>query len=132
MQVLITSYIRGEEDSTHLALTDRGREVVDTLTVMQLFFISHNMGKDSTSLDCKDTFLQAFLSNSLGSMKGQNITVDLVATEQENNDHLGIHACIKYVHGVENILRLGVACRSTARRNMLAVAIDVKDVGNCS
>ena len=83
MQVLITSYIRGEEDSTHLALTDRGREVVDTLTVMQLFFISHNMGKDSTSADCKNTFLQAFLSNSLGSMKGQNVTVDLVATEQK-------------------------------------------------
>ena len=83
MQVLITSYIRGEEDSTHLALTDRGREVVDTLTVMQLFFISHNMGKDSTSLDCKDTLLQAFLSNSLGSMKGQNVTVDFVATEQK-------------------------------------------------
>ena len=73
---------QGEADSTHLAFTDRGREVVDTLTVMQLFFISHNMGKDSTSLDCKDTFLQAFLSNSLGSMKGKNVTVDLVATEQ--------------------------------------------------
>ena len=82
MQVLITSYIRGEEDSTHLALTDRGREVVDTLTVMQLFFISHNMGKDSTSLDCKDTLLKASISNCLGRMKGQNITGDLVATEK--------------------------------------------------
>ena len=99
MQVLITSYIRGEEDSTHLALTDRGREVVDTLTVMQLFFISHNMGKDSTSLDCKDTLLKASISNCLGRMKGQNITGDLGATEQKNNDDRGTH--IQVGHGIE-------------------------------
>ena len=72
---------QGEADSTHLAFTDRGREVVDTLTVMQLFFISHNMGKDSTSLDCKDPLLKASISSCLGRMKGQNITGDLVATE---------------------------------------------------
>ena len=59
-------------------------------------------------------------------------------TEACLNEHdRGIHeansnVCIKYVHGVENILRLGVACRSTAKRNMLAVAFDVQDVGNCS
>ena len=39
--------------------------------------------------------------------------------------------CTKDVHGVENILRLGVACRSMAKKNMLAVAFDVQDVGNC-
>ena len=39
--------------------------------------------------------------------------------------------CAKGVHGVENILRPGVACRSTARMNMLAVLLDVKGVENC-
>ena len=39
--------------------------------------------------------------------------------------------CAKGVHGVENILRPGVACRSTARMNMLAVALDVQGVENC-
>ena len=39
--------------------------------------------------------------------------------------------CAKGVHGVENILRPGVACRSTARMNMWAVALDVQGVGNC-
>ena len=38
LQVLITSYTRGEEYSTHLALMDMGREVMDTLT--WLSFIS--------------------------------------------------------------------------------------------
>ena len=37
----------------------------------------------------------------------------------------------KGVYGVENILRPGVACRSTARMNMWAVALDVQGVGNC-
>ena len=63
LQVLITSYTRGEESSTHLALTDRGREAGDTLTMMQFFFISYNMGKDSTCLDWKDAYMQAFLIN---------------------------------------------------------------------
>ena len=59
-------------------------------------------------------------------------------TEACLNEHdRGIHepnsiVCTKDVHGVENFLRLGVACRSTAKRNMLAVAFDVQDVGNCS
>ena len=45
LQVLITSYTRGEEDSTHLALTDMGREVVDTLTVTQFFFHLPHIGR---------------------------------------------------------------------------------------
>ena len=39
--------------------------------------------------------------------------------------------CAKGVHGVENILRPGIACRNTARMNMLAVALDVQGVKNC-
>ena len=38
----------------------------------------------------------------------------------------------KGVYGVENTLRPGVACRSTARMNMRAVTWDVQGVGNCS
>ena len=90
---------QGEEDSTHLALTDRGREVVDTITVMQLPFISHNMEKDSTCLDCEDTFLQAFLSNSLGKHEGAECYCGLCGNRTENNDHLGIH--IQVGHGLK-------------------------------
>ena len=48
----------------------------------------------------------------------------------------GVHehnsiVCAKGAHGVENILRPGVACRSMARVNMWAVALDVQGVGNC-
>ena len=44
LQVLITSYTRGEEYSTHLALMDMGREGVDTLTVTWLFYHLPNIG----------------------------------------------------------------------------------------
>ena len=38
--------------------------------------------------------------------------------------------CAKGVHGVENILRPGVACRSMERVNIWEGALDVQDVGN--
>ena len=41
LQVLITSYTRGEEDNTRQV----GREVVDTLTVTQFFFHLPNIGR---------------------------------------------------------------------------------------
>ena len=46
LQVLITSYTRGEEYSTHLALMDMGREVVDTLTMTWLSFHLPNIGRE--------------------------------------------------------------------------------------
>ena len=48
----------------------------------------------------------------------------------------GVHeynnmVCAKGAHGVENILRSGVACRSMAKVNMWAVALDVQGEENC-
>ena len=37
----------------------------------------------------------------------------------------------KGVHGVENTLRQGVACRSMAEADMWAVEVDVQAVGKC-
>ena len=92
--------------------------MLDTLTVMQLFFVSHNMGKDSTCLDYKDTFLQAFLSNSLGKPEGAECYCGPCGNRTENNDHLGIH--IQVGHGLEMEIEV------------CAMDLDGRAVGECS
>ena len=50
--------------------------------------------------------------------------------DRDVHEHNNI-VCAKDVHGVENILKPGIACRNTASMNMLAVALDVQGVKNC-
>ena len=54
---------------------EKGKEVVETLTVIQIFSVPNDTEKVNTCLYGKDSILQASLSNSLREQERKNLMI---------------------------------------------------------